>query len=147
MKQWALLLAGGLLALWLLTREDTPEDDTEPGESQDGSFLGLDGWFRTGTGLGNVPQDPAAVRGLDALKAAIEATWGPGYVLTSAYRTPSVNHAVGGAQRSKHTRGLAADLVPAPWSSLEAMEREAWESGLFTEVIPYFEDGHLHVAI
>ena len=46
---------------------------------------------------------------LDGLRAA----WGSAIEVTSGYRCPALNKAVGGVQNSAHLRGVAADLVPA----------------------------------
>ncbi len=39
--------------------------------------------------------------------------WGSAIALTSGYRPPSVNRAIGGASRSRHMQGDAADIYPA----------------------------------
>ncbi len=39
--------------------------------------------------------------------------WGSGIIITSGYRCPSLNAAVGGSPNSAHELGYAADLVPA----------------------------------
>lgn len=45
---------------------------------------------------------------LDGLRAA----WGSGIRVSSGYRCPELNKAVGGAENSGHLRGVAADLQP-----------------------------------
>jgi len=45
---------------------------------------------------------------LDGLRAA----WGSGIRVTSGYRCPELNRAVGGVSNSGHLRGVAADLQP-----------------------------------
>ena len=39
--------------------------------------------------------------------------WGSGISITSGYRCPALNDAVGGSKTSAHLTGYAADLVPA----------------------------------
>ena len=45
---------------------------------------------------------------LDGIRAA----WGSGIRITSGYRCPELNKAVGGVATSAHTKGNAADLQP-----------------------------------
>lgn len=45
---------------------------------------------------------------LDGLRAA----WGGGIRVSSGYRCPELNKAVGGVENSGHLRGVAADLQP-----------------------------------
>lgn len=45
---------------------------------------------------------------LDSIRAA----WGSGIRVTSGYRSPELNKAVGGVANSGHLRGVAADLQP-----------------------------------
>lgn len=66
-------------------------------------------------------------------------------IINSAYRTPQVNKQVGGAKRSLHMQGRAADIRTKPmymdalWSILNSGEFE------FTELIKY--STFYHVAI
>lgn len=48
---------------------------------------------------------------LPALNGLREA-WGDGIRITSGYRSLELNTAIGGAKKSMHMKGLAADLVP-----------------------------------
>lgn len=52
---------------------------------------------------------------LDGLRAA----WGSGIRVTSGYRCPELNAAVGGAASSGHLRGVAADLQPVKGKQAE----------------------------
>ena len=67
----------------------------------------------TGTGLSNVPPPDAraTLKELvdNVLQPARDAIGLP-VTVTSGYRSPAVNRAVGGAAGSQHTRGEAADL-------------------------------------
>ena len=58
---------------------------------------------------------PQLAKGLDALRRAS----GSPVVLTNSYRTFSHNAKVGGAKRSKHLYGLAADVVSLVWTPEE----------------------------
>ena len=68
---------------------------------------------------------PWLLFGLDMLRRESE---GP-VILTNAYRTVSHNRKVGGAHRSKHLYGLAADVVSRAWTPDEVAswaERKNW---------------------
>ena len=67
---------------------------------------------RTSTGIANNPEVPEAVNlarlvalFLDPLREAVGAI-----TVTSGYRSPQVNKAVGGSVNSYHMKGLAADI-------------------------------------
>lgn len=50
---------------------------------------------------------------VDILLDPLREAWGGPLVVTSGYRCPALNEAVGGSATSAHTAGWAADLVPA----------------------------------
>lgn len=76
----------------------------------------------TQTGLSNVPHDRHVVR-LRALCRSVLEPWrahvGP-IAITSGYRSPAVNKAVGGEPGSQHLQGEAADCVPVRRALAEA---------------------------
>lgn len=81
-------------------------------------------------GIGNVP-DAAAVANLqrlaDTLLDPLREAVGAPLRVTSGYRSPELNAAVGGAPRSAHLTGRAADLVwwgRSPDDLAAAAERE-----------------------
>lgn len=103
-------------------------------------------WWRTDTGLPNEP-DEAARRNLERLRDFVDEHF-PGARVTSAFRSHGVNSAVGGANNSYHLRGLAVDIDPR--EGLEAANAKAQvlkAQGLLAEAIPYWTDGHLHIAL
>ena len=63
-------------------------------------------------GIPNTPDD-AALANLERLAAVLEVVrtrLGHPLLITSGYRSPALNTAVGGSQNSAHMRGLAADF-------------------------------------
>lgn len=48
----------------------------------------------------------------DTILNPLRAEWGSAIVITSGYRCPVLNQAVGGVKTSAHLRGEAVDLVP-----------------------------------
>lgn len=65
--------------------------------------------------------------------------------ITSGCRCPSYNAYVGGARKSQHKRGTAADIV-VKGVPLDELEQVAREVG-FTWTKPYPEQGFLHVDV
>lgn len=61
---------------------------------------------------------PELVEGLQRMRDAA----GAAVTIRSAYRPPALNHAVGGARRSQHLTGRAADLLISGRSPLQAAE-------------------------
>ena len=51
---------------------------------------------------------------VDILLDPLREAWGGPLTVTSGYRCPELNRAVGGSETSAHTAGWAADLVPDP---------------------------------
>ena len=49
---------------------------------------------------------------VDILLDPLREAWGGPLTVTSGYRCPELNRAVGGSETSAHTAGWAADLVP-----------------------------------
>ena len=43
----------------------------------------------------------------------IRSTWGSAIIVTSGYRCPELNEAIGGSKKSAHQAGYAVDCVPA----------------------------------
>ena len=71
---------------------------------------------------------------LDAIREKL----GRPILVTSGYRCPILNKAVGGVANSQHQKGLAADLVCADMESLEKVLRE---TGGFDQLIKEHRKG------
>lgn len=81
--------------------------------------------------------------GLEAIRAVL----GVPMKITSGFRPPFKNDAVGGATSSSHLDGLAADFVPvglsqyAAYRALQRAPLPAWD-----QIIYYPIQGHIHVG-
>lgn len=65
----------------------------------------------------------------------IRRIYGKPIIVSSGYRSPELNAAVGGVANSQHTKGEAADLVPASGGSLAGIFRAAVQFGNFDQLI------------
>lgn len=65
----------------------------------------------------------------------IRRIYGKPIIVSSGYRSPELNAAVGGAANSQHTKGEAADLVPASGGSLAGLIRAAVRFGNYDQLI------------
>lgn len=65
-------------------------------------------------GIDNTPsfEVVASLEELAEVLDGIRAAWGSGIRVTSGYRCPELNKAVGGVANSGHLRGVSADLQP-----------------------------------
>ena len=81
---------------------------------------------------------------LDSIRGKL----GKPILVSSGYRCPVLNKAVGGVANSQHQKGLAADLVCADMESLEKVLREA---GGFDQLIKEHRKGStsfwFHVSV
>ena len=100
----------------------------------------------TETGLPNVP-GADELSALDRLTAIclelMRAMAGP-LKVDSGFRSQAVNSAVGGVPTSQHTRGEAADVVPANMTCVELFDRTRASSIQFDQLI--LEFGWVHVS-
>ena len=143
----ALLLAWSTDTEASMTRQDE-DDDSPPGE-----------WFSwkelqtTSTGLPNVAP-PAARANLRRLVAEVldplRSIIGQPVRVGSAYRSPAVNKAIGGAEGSQHQQGLAADLRVDGATSADLAALIVSYSLPFDQLVVYEPESgkrHTHVSI
>lgn len=107
----------------------------------------FDEMTRTSTGLANVPdvkQGADLVRLCDLILEPLRALVGPLHV-NSGFRSPEVNHAIGGVPTSQHMAGQAADLFPIN-STLEGAFQTCKASSIpFDQLI--IEPRWIHVSV
>lgn len=65
----------------------------------------------------------------------IRRIYGRPIIVSSGYRCPQLNALVGGVSNSQHTKGEAADLVPASGGSLAGIFRAAVQFGNYDQLI------------
>ena len=65
----------------------------------------------------------------------IREIYGKPIIVTSGYRCPKLNQAVGGAEKSQHTKGEAADLVPGSGGSLKDLYKAIIKFGNYDQLI------------
>lgn len=89
-------------------------------------------------GIDNTPS-PAIRQKLEQLITGcldpIRRIYGKPIIVSSGYRSPELNAAVGGVANSQHTKGEAADLVPASGGSLAGIFRAAVQFGNYDQLI------------
>jgi hypothetical protein len=83
-----------------------------------------------------------ARRTLQPLRDAI----GAPLTVSSGYRSPELNAAVGGAAKSQHMKGQAADVTAAGLSSLELLQVVQAAAIPFDQAITYDNKPHLHLS-
>lgn len=64
---------------------------------------------------------------VDILLDPLREAWGGPLIVTSGYRCPELNRAVGGSETSVHPAGWAADLVPGDGRSVQELVNFAVE--------------------
>lgn len=104
---------------------------------------------KTETGLPNYPATDSDLGNLACLWNTlnlIREKFGAPIIVNSAYRTEQVNKQVGGAKRSLHRKGRAADIRPVEsyrldslWKMLQSFKDD------FSELIRY--ETFIHIAI
>lgn len=70
----------------------------------------------------------------------------PDVIVTSAFRSPEVNRAVGGVSSSHHMTGEAADLFSPSMGAEELAGRIRALGIAYDQLIWYPEKGHVHVS-
>ena len=66
--------------------------------------------------------------------------------LSSGYRSPALNAAIGGAASSQHTRGEAADVEVTGWTAIELRDRVVLLDLPYDQMITYDSKPHLHLS-
>lgn len=100
--------------------------------------------------LDNTPTPPI-LRNLERLAQALEhvraSLGGAPIHISSGYRSPAVNRAVGGSQNSAHLRGLAADFQAPTFGDPRAvaLHLQADRDVLFDQLI--FEGSWVHIGL
>lgn len=103
---------------------------------------------RTDTGLPNMPDSDAHLGNLACLWNTLNylrEKLGRPIVVNSAFRTPQVNKQVGGAKRSLHMQGRAADICTDPLHMDILAKILESEKDNFSEYIKY--PTFFHIAI
>jgi zinc D-Ala-D-Ala carboxypeptidase len=98
--------------------------------------------------IGNVPASDH-MQNLRTLALGLEwarAILGAPLKVTSGYRNPEVNRAVGGVANSDHALGFAADIVPAGVSVLAAAKKLAASPLVFDQLIHESGRGIIHLS-
>ncbi len=99
-------------------------------------------------GINNMPDDAEVLENLHALANNMErvrAVFGKPITVSSGYRSPKVNTAVGGSKNSYHMKGLACDFTVAgmsPRDTCRVLEDKADEVGYRTLIA---EGGWVHI--
>jgi putative chitinase len=104
----------------------------------------------TSTGLPNQPandQHLANLRRLAEFMQEVRALFNVPITITSAYRSPAVNRAVGGVPTSHHALGRAADFRVSGVAGDEVARRIAASPLNFDQLIFYRLSGVCHISI
>ncbi len=121
-----------------------------------GQWFSLREMTRTSTGLPNQPPEPYWAnlkRLVDTLLDPLRNDLGAPVRVTSGYRSPQVNAAIGGSRTSRHMLGLAADIKVKGMESTTLAERieQLRQDGFldYDQVIAYAASrgGHVHVGL
>lgn len=89
--------------------------------------------------IDNTPgeEEKAHLEELMEFMDGIRSAWGSAIIVTSGYRCPELNEAIGGAKKSAHQTGYAVDCVPANNKKKEFFEfcKEYLKSRDFDELL------------
>lgn len=104
----------------------------------------------TAKGIDNTPT-PGITQNLERLVANVldplREAWGKPIVVTSGYRCPELNKAVGGAKNSHHMQGMAADISTGNKVDNRRMFQKILDLGLpFTQLIDEKGFSWIHVS-
>lgn len=104
----------------------------------------------TAKGIDNTPT-PGITQNLERLVANVldplREAWGKPIVVTSGYRCPELNKAVGGAKNSHHMQGMAADITTGNKVDNRRLFQKILDLGLpFTQLIDEKGFSWIHVS-
>lgn len=104
----------------------------------------------TAKGIDNTPT-PGITQNLERLVANVldplREAWGKPIVVTSGYRCPELNKAVGGARNSHHMQGMAADISTGNKVDNRRLFQKILDLGLpFTQLIDEKGFSWIHVS-
>lgn len=104
----------------------------------------------TAKGIDNTPT-PSITQNLERLVANVldplREVWGKPIVVTSGYRCPELNKAVGGAKNSHHMQGMAADISTGNKVDNRRLFQKILDLGLpFTQLIDEKGFSWIHVS-
>lgn len=104
----------------------------------------------TAKGIDNTPT-PGITQNLERLVANVldplREVWGKPIVVTSGYRCPELNKAVGGARNSHHMQGMAADISTGNKVDNRRLFQKILDLGLpFTQLIDEKGFSWIHVS-
>ena len=104
----------------------------------------------TAKGIDNTPT-PGITQNLERLVANVldplRESWGKPIVVTSGYRCPELNKAVGGAKNSHHMQGMAADISTGNKVDNRRLFQKILDLGLpFTQLIDEKGFSWIHVS-
>ncbi|MCI9608119.1 MAG: peptidase M15 [Muribaculaceae bacterium] len=101
-------------------------------------------------GIDNTPTEEAKrnlTRLVDDVLDPLRKAWGRPLVVSSGYRCPALNAAVGGSRTSHHMRGMAADIDTGNSVDNRRLYNKVLELGLpFTQLIDEHNFGWVHIG-
>lgn len=114
-----------------------------------GNHFTFEELVKTQTGLPNSVDTDSHLANLASLWNTlnyVREKFGKPIIVNSAYRTPAVNKQVGGAKRSLHMQGRAADIRPKDLADLETLWRQLYaDKDNYSELIKY--ETFIHIAL
>ena len=109
----------------------------------------MDEMCRTSTNYINVPNVPEKIalkQLVDKLLQPLRDMYGNPIRVTSGYRSPLVNKAIGGATKSQHTKGEAADITAGSPDENEKLFNLIRDNFTFDQLIDEFGYQWIHVS-
>ena len=101
-------------------------------------------------GVPNIPDDPVIIENLrqlcDNVLEPLRELAGTPIVVSSGYRSPRVNRAVGGAKQSQHMLGEAADITALEMSTKALFDVLRFSGIPFDQLINEFDYAWVHVS-